>query len=311
MPVDVECDLCGDSTEKLPAEIENSENNYCSTECSTRAQQNDPEKSNAAKCDFCGDEFRRQPSNIGRYESGNAFCSRECFENHRLEQTNLVELSCDACGEPYEVPESRVAHVHYCSEECEEEHSEVCPECGKDGFKSLHGVKLHFTRVHDEPYDKVRLEEEYGVPLDELLHTMHWDYGMTVLDMSEELDVSRDWINERLEEYGSGYRKITPQSVNKESVLTPEDVPFTWFGIRAVRKSFHGGWANLSRSVRLEERQCELCGVEEEYDELTAHHIVPLRFGGVNERWNLMVLCGDCHSTVETFSEEILEDVHD
>ncbi len=49
------------------------------------------------------------------------------------------------------------------------------------------------------------------------------------------------------------------------------------------------------------DHECQACGKDEENDTsaLGAYHIVPLRKGGKNEIDNAVVLCRDCHQSVE------------
>lgn len=308
MVVTVKCDFCGAPTEKWQAEVERNENSYCNRECVAKAQQKG-DGPNVGECDWCGEEFKRNPSAIGKY-GGKSFCSRECYRAHQLDQADTTIKECTGCGDLFEVPVSLVTNRHFCSDECQTNHGQSCPECDRDGFKNLAGVKRHYFSAHGEPYDSWRLEDKYGVPLDWLLNTLHWTLNYPVSRIADSLDVSRDWINRQLLEAGAGYRRVAAQSESKPNILTPNDeVPFNWFAIRAVRKMFHEGWGHISRSYRIDVGRCELCGDEREYRQLAAHHIVPIRYGGVNAQENLMALCRDCHTTVEGYTEELFEEL--
>lgn len=80
----------------------------------------------------------------------------------------------------------------------------------------------------------------------------------------------------------------------------------------AVRKLLAArSWRSISRDVRDEEPACRKCGTHR--DELDAplqvHHVVGVRFGGTNGRWNLMPLCESCHLQTEAYMRKILDPV--
>lgn len=221
MPVIIQCAYCGDDTEKWPAEVERRENNYCSQECSANAQvDGDPEETHY--CDVCGDEINRSPSQIDRYDGGK-FCGEGCVSESRRDKSNPTEVRCAGCDNIYTIPEARVGFDNFCSEECEEEHGLDCPQCDETGFKSMNGVKMHYTRVHGERFDKARLEDEYVVPLNWLLRTLHHTLQMPIYTMATELNVGRDWIKERLGEMDCGRREGIQVPISDVDVLHPDE----------------------------------------------------------------------------------------
>lgn len=310
MVVEVDCDYCGTTTEKYPYQVERRENLYCSPECSSKAQANDP-LDQPVQCDVCGGEIDRSPAQIQR-RGDSTYCSPECHQEARWDAAETVETECAGCGDTFTIPESRVNHVHFCSDDCEATHSKTCPECGESGFKNLHGVKMHYTRTHGESFDRARLEAEYGTPLGDLLERLHWDERRPIYEVADKLDVSRDWVKQKLNESGAGHRSAPNGSQQQTHLLLPDSESKYGDLLKRLRRSLdHSSWPRQSRRFRAEAGECEVCGAESESEPLHTHHIIPIRYGGLNEAWNLMALCRDCHTTAEAYSIDVLESVLD
>lgn len=78
-----------------------------------------------------------------------------------------------------------------------------CPAC--DFSATLAGVKRHYT-VHGEKYNTAWLRHRYGVPPSWLLNTLHNVLNKSVKRISEELSISRYWIQKYMDENGIGKR---------------------------------------------------------------------------------------------------------
>jgi len=137
MPI-VECDYCGEDTEKRQHDIDRSENNYCSQDCLHEAQKNRME----VECETCGDIFERAKSLVEGYE--NHYCSNECKRTGR-------DATCDNCGEDIRVaPSNDDLKHHFCGKECMAEFRSrrvtvECAQCGEE--KTV-------TNSRYEQYDK-------------------------------------------------------------------------------------------------------------------------------------------------------------
>ena len=69
-------------------------------------------------------------------------------------------------------------------------------------------------------------------------------------------------------------------------------------------------WGRLSAETRSKlGHECGACGksAEENGRSLSAHHIVPVMYGGDNGDYNLMALCQGCHHKVEQYTKAIPE----
>lgn len=135
---ELNCDYCGQKTEKYESEIK--ENNFCSRECSISSQKN---RENL-ECAECGKTFERAESLVKETN----FCSKNCWEKSL--ENNLKTVSCDECSEEFEVYPTRYKNKNllFCCKECEgkywsknrsgedsplyERHSENCSNCGKE-----------------------------------------------------------------------------------------------------------------------------------------------------------------------------------
>lgn len=81
---------------------------YCSKECTTKAQT----KKMTKVCEYCGKEYEIENA----FKDVQKFCSRECYENHRSENSfSRQKTVCPICGKIY-YPKHR--NQTYCSRKC-------------------------------------------------------------------------------------------------------------------------------------------------------------------------------------------------
>lgn len=84
--VAVECDWCGEDTEKAKVRLEENEHAFCSRDChgewisANQSGQDNPQwvgRDVAVECEQCGTEFDRDPNKVERNE--HQFCSKDCY----------------------------------------------------------------------------------------------------------------------------------------------------------------------------------------------------------------------------------------
>jgi endogenous inhibitor of DNA gyrase (YacG/DUF329 family) len=82
----VDCDYCGESTEKAAVNYENNEHAFCSRRCHADWMSENKRGENATmwdggdvevECGCCGSVFKTQPAKAKR--NSNNFCSRDCY----------------------------------------------------------------------------------------------------------------------------------------------------------------------------------------------------------------------------------------
>ena len=125
--MEVECDNCGEITDKKPAKVKRNEHNFCSTDCYHTWKANDWESPLSKdkvliECEYCGESFR-----VHEYRENTArFCSRDCMDQNLTtlapEDTPAytgakVEFECLECGKKFERYDSKNDNK-YCSKSC-------------------------------------------------------------------------------------------------------------------------------------------------------------------------------------------------
>lgn len=70
-----------------------------------------------------------------------------------------------------------------------------------------------------------------------------------------------------------------------------------------IKTALPNHWQTLSEEER-DGESCYVCGTEQD---LHSHHIIPVLAGGVNESWNIMILCHSHHKKVEAKTAEIVD----
>lgn len=80
-------------------------------------------------------------------------------------------------------------------------------------------------------------------------------------------------------------------------------------GIAKVRLSIGDiSWDRRARQVReRDDYTCQQCGKQSDDRDLDVHHIIPIASGGTNSPENLMTLCRSCHRTVESYTEQFID----
>jgi len=220
-----DCEVCGEEFEVRSGREDT--NRFCSRECwDERRPQRQTVETKTVVCEWCGDTFERKPYHP---DVEHQFCSAQCCGNWKSENIvgkshplrNRIVLSCEQCGEEFDVIESRASTARFCSQDC------------------LGQWRSENATGQDNP---------------------NWKGG---------------------------------------SRLTS-----------ALRKQLADcSWESIAETVRDETNHlCEMCGQEERFDgSLDVHHIIPLKAGGTNDRYNLIALCSECHIRVERNTEQLDE----
>lgn len=129
--VEVECDNCGEITEKRPCRIERSENDFCSPECNSEYQKSVTgedhhryKERETYTCLNCGSENETTPKRAEK----KVYCDKECMAEHFEERMSgennpswdggLEEVACEWCGNVNEYVPARAEHRRFCSNRC-------------------------------------------------------------------------------------------------------------------------------------------------------------------------------------------------
>jgi 5-methylcytosine-specific restriction endonuclease McrA len=117
MPVEVECDFCGDTVSRPPSVVDRAEHHFCDKICHGKWRSEQMDSRIVLQCDYCGTEFKRYAKKL-RDDQTNHFCSKECRERWQIE--NRPQTECTNCGETirriqYDIES---ANRHFCSREC-------------------------------------------------------------------------------------------------------------------------------------------------------------------------------------------------
>jgi len=129
--MEVECDNCGDTTDKKPAKVKRNDHNFCSTDCYHTWKANDWESPLSkekvlVECEHCACSFR-----VHEYRQDSArFCSKECVgqnlttldpEDTPAYKGATIDYDCLNCGDTFRDLEIR--NREYCSKSCYREAS--------------------------------------------------------------------------------------------------------------------------------------------------------------------------------------------
>jgi len=129
--MEVECDNCGEVTEKRPCRVERSEHDFCSQECHNEFQSTITGEDHPAyagretyTCRNCGEVNEATPSEA----ENKVYCSRECmaadFEDRLAGENNpswnggLEEIVCEWCGETAEFVPAEAEVRSFCCMRC-------------------------------------------------------------------------------------------------------------------------------------------------------------------------------------------------
>lgn len=113
---------------------------------------------------------------------------------------------------------------------------------------------------------------------------------MNCLKCGNEIPVGNRSVKYCSPHCGVLYLKAQYKKRNKEKVLA-----YNRFYRSLGYRHPNADWKNKVKENF--KNKCTRCGAEKD---LEVHHIVPLRFGGVNKPNNVLVLCKRCHSDWES-----------
>lgn len=93
-----------------------------------------------SECEVCGEEFRHDPLDAGR------FCDFDCYAEWQSqtkmgEGRDRVNLTCEVCGDTFEVIRSRKDDARFCSYECMGEWQSEA-RCGEDHPRYVEEVEV-------------------------------------------------------------------------------------------------------------------------------------------------------------------------
>jgi hypothetical protein len=131
MPVEVDCDWCGETTEKYPSRLDR-DNLFCSQDCRAEWQsekisgENHPKYNRVdVECDWCGSTKKEVPSVVEKNE--HFYCDNSCRSKWVSEfktgkdhwDWERVEVSCDSCGSSLLRQSHRVdGSMQFCDRVC-------------------------------------------------------------------------------------------------------------------------------------------------------------------------------------------------
>lgn len=161
MGVQINCDECGKEFEEYPSRIDEDKNNFCSRECSAAFKKDGEERT----CAWCGDGVWVSPS---FFDLDNHFCDKECEtqfkrnswvkEDHPSWDGGNETVTCEECGDEYEVKPSEVNGTRFCSRDCLHENRSVepdqidCAECGSTFERKPYQIKGDHAFCTDSCY---------------------------------------------------------------------------------------------------------------------------------------------------------------
>lgn len=122
------CEFCGKEFE-----TKDKRKRFCNIQCANKSRQKNPTEHT---CKQCGKQFHR----ILREDDSCQFCSRECSDEYKRNNTNRY---CKSCGK-----ELKAKQFDYCSDECRVKHKTIekqCECCGKT-FKTIYKDKKCCSR---------------------------------------------------------------------------------------------------------------------------------------------------------------------
>lgn len=276
--VNVKCDYCGKTIKKWPCELK--DNNYCSRECSNKANTKKGAENPSWKggkvqktCTVCGKTFEVYPYREDEAE----FCSRDCARKSWSQQREEIEriqriakgveklehmkaqLECDKCGKNIRKYPSEIYEHNFCSMECRSkwlgnklkgENSplwkskipKTCENCGSEFFVKPSREDARFCS-----------------------HECYWDWRTRTDELSGE----------------NHYRWKSFENHNKWYTSSSR-----W---RRVRKE----------ALDRDNHTCQICGKNEE---LIVHHKTPVIEGGIHSLKNAVTLCKSCHGRLHALA---------
>lgn len=128
----------------------------------------------------------------------------------------------------------------------------------------------------------------------DVLRSMYHDQGKSLRETAAELPVGVSRVRELMEEHGIERRGPGP----RRSPVLPLDR-------KRLRFSVALHTADNYEAAKREAREgpCDSCGAEVETE---AHHVVPIKYGGVSDPELMAGLCPSCHKSADTALDEAL-----
>ena len=230
-------------------------------------------------CTNCGKKSEKTPSNMN--ESGNNFCSVQCFNN--WDNPDLYEtLTCAGCGEEFDRLSSQIKtrENSYCSEDCRAENKSitiVCQTCG-DAFE----------RPESQSTDAKYCSKKC---------------------MGKGL---RKKVKESCTNCGEQVTRQPSDVKGKENIFCSNECRLSWVKDTATydwknTRNYGPNWKEKREAVRdRDSHTCQECGIAQ--DELgytlRVHHIKHFdtfdNYKEANRLENLVTLCEKCHKQVES-----------
>lgn len=240
-------------------------------------------------CDNCNVETELPERRYN--ESGNNFCSRECYNEFRKQNT-AVECECNYCGGTFEKPQSVVNRGggKYCSRECKDKSQEkdhpvkICQECGKkfEVYPSQERYKEN-KYCSKDCYGKSNINRK----------TVECQY------CSKEVEKTEYKANESDKNFCNHKCQGKYQSERWKGNEHP-----AWKG---GHPEFYGkNWKQKrKKTLKRDSYKCQMCGTTPKKlgHDLDVHHIKPIRIfdepEDANFLENLITVCRECHREIE------------
>jgi 5-methylcytosine-specific restriction endonuclease McrA len=73
MPVEVECEFCGDAVSRPPSVIERADHHFCNKACYGKWRSEHKDSRIVLQCDYCGTEYKRYEGKL-KDDQRHTFC---------------------------------------------------------------------------------------------------------------------------------------------------------------------------------------------------------------------------------------------
>lgn len=238
-------------------------------------------------------------------DCGSGFETRHALRTHhgRMHDGTLdrVEVSCERCGDAFQVIKSRTETATFCSTECKKDQVTIsCEWCGdefsvapsREDTARFCSTDCKGNWIGADP-DRIAIPIEKS-RVEKVCDYCGTEYEVQSYRASENRFCSADCQNQWMSQE---YPDRTKGADNPNWKRVKAGV-----GYQAVRQLLPGQWKQLRKEHTAD--SCAACGATET---LELHHIVPVLAGGLNEPWNLLTLCRECHQTAEAYTREVTE----
>ena len=227
-----QCDYCGEAMrikksmyqEKLNGKRKNI---YCSKQCSNNSKRTGRD----IVCDYCGKLFYRRQYHIDRQfvQGEHQFCSLECQQNFRHEQTHEIR-TCEICKEQFEA--SKKSTQRFCSIECQHVWQttivgELNPKFISEKVKCDYCGSDHYVR----PY-KLNEQDHFFCSI---ICRQKW-YAEVYSQTKEFKNMHRNKIlnqfkNGNLQTVDSNPQLIVNELLDKHNILYERETDFTYYSV--------------------------------------------------------------------------------